>query len=177
MLCFLVIFCVLLGKDFKYYVQCFLAKCFSGVLKVQTKFGLQKTSLSVSRQDFVEHGGRVISAAKQPEILHVPLVATNDLLSESPNSIFGTSFFLRQIIFVPHKQQIGRHLHKDLSLDEKTMTHVYVIVSRIYGRLFLYLINSKSDATYPRTYLLMRKQCLMFMLLSAASTADYFCTS
>ena len=53
-----------------------------------------KTSLSVSRHDFVEHSGRVISAAKQPEILHVPLVATNDLLSESPNSIFGTCFFL-----------------------------------------------------------------------------------
>ena len=45
---------------------------------------------------FVEHGDRVISAAKQPEILHVPLVATNDLLSESPNSTFGTSFFLRE---------------------------------------------------------------------------------
>ena len=40
--CFLVIFCVLLGKAFKYCVQCFLVKCFSGVLKVQTKFGLQK---------------------------------------------------------------------------------------------------------------------------------------
>ena len=50
----------------------------------------------MSRQDFVEHGGRVISAAKQPEIVHVPLVATNDLLSESPKSIFGTSFFLRE---------------------------------------------------------------------------------
>ena len=71
--------------------------------------------------------------------------------------------------FVPHEQQIGRHLHKDLSLDEKTMPHVYVIVSRIYGRLFLYLMNSKSDATYTRTYHLMRKQCLMFMLLLAAS--------
>ena len=60
-------------------------------------------------------------------------------------------------------------LHKELYLDEKTMHHVYVIVSRIYGRLFLYLMNSKSDATYTRTYLLMRKQCLMFMLLLAAS--------
>ena len=30
-------------------------------------------------------------------------------------------------------------------------------------------MNSKSDATYTRTYLLMRKQCLMFMLLLAAS--------
>ena len=39
---FLVIFFVLLGKAFKYYVQCFLVKCFSGVLKVQTKFGLRK---------------------------------------------------------------------------------------------------------------------------------------
>ena len=38
----------------------------------------------------------MISAAKQPEILHVPLVETNDLLLESPNSIFGTSFFLRE---------------------------------------------------------------------------------
>ena len=57
------------------------------------------------------------------------------------------------------------------------MHHVYVIVSRIYGRLFLYFMNSKSDATYTRTYLLMRKQCLMFMLLLAASTADSFCTS
>ena len=70
-----------------------------------------------------------------------------------------------------------RQLHKELYLDEKTMRHVYVIVSRIYGRLFLYLMNSKSDATYTRTYLLMRKQCLMFMLLLAASMADYFCTS
>ena len=51
------------------------------------------------------------------------------------------------------------------------MPYVYVIVSRIYGRLFLYFMNSKSDATYTctRTYLLMRKQCLMFMLLLAAS--------
>ena len=51
----------------------------------------------------------------------------------------------------------------------KTMHHVYILVSRIYGRLFLYLMNSKSDTTYTRTYLLMRKQCLMFMLLLAAS--------
>ena len=84
---------------------------------------------------------------------------------------------MRKQCIIPHEQQIGRHLHKDLSLDEKTMPHVYVIVSRIYGRLFLYLMNSKSNATYTRTYLLMRKQGLMFMLLSAASTADYFCTS
>ena len=58
---------------------------------------------------------------------------------------------------------------QELYLDEKTMPHVYVIVTRIYGRLFLYLMNSKSDATYTRTYLLLRKQCLMFMLLLAAS--------
>ena len=58
---------------------------------------------------------------------------------------------------------------QELYLDEKTMPHVYVIVSRIHGSLFLYLMNSKSDATYTRTYLLMRKQCLMFMLLLAPS--------
>ena len=39
-----------------------------------------------------------------------------------------------EIVFVPHEQQIGRHLHKDLFLDEKAMPHVYVIVSRIWGR-------------------------------------------
>ena len=33
--------------------------------------------------------------------------------------------------FLPHEQQNGRHLHKDLSLDEKRMPQVYVIVSRI----------------------------------------------
>ena len=60
------------------------------------KVWTSKTSLSVSRQDFVEHVGRVISTAKQPEILHLSLLATNDLLSESPNSIFGISFFLRE---------------------------------------------------------------------------------
>ena len=56
---------------------------------------------------------------------------------------------------------------QELYLDDKTMPHVYVIVSRIYSRLFLYLMNSKLDAT--RTYLLMRKQYLMFMLVLAAS--------
>ena len=49
---------------------------------------------------------------------------------------------------------------QELYLDEKTMPHVYVIVSRIYG-------------SYTRSYILMRKQCIMFMLLLAASTADY----
>ena len=58
---------------------------------------------------------------------------------------------------------------QELYLDEKTMSHVYVVFSRIYGSLFLYLVNSKSDATYTRTYLLMRKQCLVCMLLLAAS--------
>ena len=49
------------------------------------------------------------------------------------------------------------------------MYHVYVIVSRIYGRLLLYLVSNKSDATYTKTHLLMRKQCHMFMLFLAAS--------
>ena len=74
----------------------FSRKVFFRGVEGSNKGWTSKTSLSVSRQDFVEDGGRVISAAKQPEILHVPLVATNDLLSESPNSIFGTSFFLRE---------------------------------------------------------------------------------
>ena len=74
----------------------FSRKVFFRGVEGSNKVWTSKKSLSVSRQDFVEHGGRVISAAKQPEILHVPLVATNDLLSESPNSIFGTSFFLRE---------------------------------------------------------------------------------
>ena len=51
---------------------------------------------------------------------------------------------------------------QELYLDEKTMAHVYVIASCIYCRLFLYLMNSKSDATYTSTY-------LMCMLLLAAS--------
>ena len=60
---------------------------------------------------------------------------------------------------------------QELYLGEKTMRHVYVIVNRIYGRLFLYLMNSKSEATCTRNYLLMRKQCFMFMLLLVALSA------
>ena len=67
----------------------FSRKVFFRGVEGSNKVWTSKTSLSVSLQDFVEHGGRVISAAKQPEKVHV---ATNDLLSESPNSIFGTSF-------------------------------------------------------------------------------------
>ena len=64
-------------------------RSFEGSNKVWTS----KTSLSASHQDFVEYDGRVISAAKQPEKLHVLIVATNGLLSESP-SFFGTSVFV-----------------------------------------------------------------------------------
>lgn len=85
----------------------------------------------MSREDFVKHGGRVISAAKQPEILHVPLVATNDLLSESPNSIFGTSFFLRETMnSLPGTNK--------LAFTESGM------------RLFFYLIKNKPDTSYTR---------------------------
>ena len=45
---------------------------------------------------------------------------------------------------------------QELYLDEKTMPYVYVIVSRIYG-------------SYTRSYILIRKQCLMLLL--NASTA------
>ena len=74
----------------------FSRKVFFRGVEGSNKVWTSKTSLGVTRQDFVEHGGRVISAAKRREIVHAPLVATNDLLSESPNSIFGTSFFLRE---------------------------------------------------------------------------------
>ena len=71
-------------------------------------------------------------------------------------------------MFVPHEKQIGRHLHKDLSVDEKTMPHVYVIVSRIYGRLFLYLMkqqigrhlhkhSSLDEKTMPRVYVIVSR--------------------
>ena len=58
----------------------FSRKVFFRGVEGSNKVWTSKTSLCVSRQDFVKHGGRVISAAKQPEILHVPLMATNDLL-------------------------------------------------------------------------------------------------
>ena len=54
----------------------FSRKVFFRGVEGLNKVWTSKTSLSVSRQDFVEHGGLVISAAKQPEILHVPLVET-----------------------------------------------------------------------------------------------------
>ena len=76
----------------------FSRKVFFRGVEGSNKVWTSKTSLSVSHQDFVEHDGQVISAAKQPKILHVPLVATNDLLSESRNSIFGTSFFLWEMM-------------------------------------------------------------------------------
>ena len=50
-----------------------------------------------------------------------------------------------------------------IRIDMRTIMSLH-IVSRIYG-------------SNTRTYLLMRKQCLMFMLLLAASTADYLCAS
>ena len=66
---------------------------------------------------------------------------------------------------------------QELYLDEKTIPHVYVIVSRIYSRLFLYLMNSKSDATYTRTYmyLLMRNHRFFYVYLRC-SFAVWVCT-
>ena len=62
-----------------------------------------------------------------------------------------------EIVFVSLKTN-RTPVTQELYLDEKTMPHVYVIVSRIYG-------------SYTRSYILMRKQCLMFMLLLATSKA------
>ena len=65
---------------------------------------------------------------------------------------------LRQIIFVPHEKQIGRHLHKDSSLDEKTMPRVYVIVSRIWAHWEKSIENkiSKRYCRVVQTYCLGR---------------------
>ena len=123
----------------------FSPKVFFRGVEGSNKVWTSKTSLSVSCQDFVEHGGRVISPAKHPEILHVLLVVTSDLLSESPNSIFGTSFFLREPINLPLQRVVWDCLRtslktnrtpvtQELYLDEKTMPHVYVIVSCIWAR-------------------------------------------
>ena len=86
-------------------VLCPVCSCkvfFRGV-EGSNKVWTSKTLLSVSRHDFVKHGSRVISAAKQLEILPVLLVATDDLLSESPHSIFGiTSLSVSHQDFVEH---------------------------------------------------------------------------
>ena len=190
----------------------FSRKVFFRGVEGSNKVWTSKTSLSVSRQDFVEHGGRVISAAKQLEILLVPLVAafsfgkrwipfrepinlplqgaTSETVTKRATSETVTSesakwntlktIRCQRVVwdsFCISLKTNWTPVTQELYLDEKTMPHVCVIVSCIYGRLFLYLMNSKSDATYTRTYLLMRKQCLMFMLLLATSTTDYFCTS
>ena len=48
----------------------------------------------------------------------------------------GVNIIVRRIygrlfLYLMNSTEIGRHLHKDLSLEEKTMPHVYVIVSCI----------------------------------------------
>ena len=58
---------------------------------------------------------------------------------------------------------------KQLHQSQQNEKHYNYQVPESGTRLFLYLIKSKLDTSYTRTYLLMRKQCLMFMLLLAAS--------
>ena len=48
----------------------------------------------------------------------------------------GVNIIVRRIygrlfLYLMNSTEIGHHLHKDLSLEEKTMPHVYVIVSCI----------------------------------------------
>ena len=48
----------------------------------------------------------------------------------------GVNIIVRRIygrlfLYLMNSTEIGRHLHKDLSLEEKTMPYVYVIVSCI----------------------------------------------
>ena len=60
---------------------------------------------------------------------------------------------------------------KQLHQSQQNEKHYNYQVPESGTRLFLYLIKSKLDTSYTRTYLLMRKQCLMIMLMLAASTA------
>ena len=141
----------------------FSCKVFFRGVEGSNKVWTSKTSLCVSRQDFVKHGGRVISAAKQPEILHVPLVATNDLWSESPNSIFGTSFFLKETMnsFPGTNKLAFTGSDKWDSYKESDKWDSYIRVSKMKNtknyqvpesgmRLSLYLIKNKPDTSYTR---------------------------
>ena len=62
--------------------------------------------------------------------------------------------------FVPHEQQIGCHLYKDLSLDEKPMPFVYVIFSRTWAHWEKSIENkiSKRCCWVVQTYCLDRAQ-------------------
>ena len=77
--CFLGVFWRIIRQSIRVHVQCFSCQVFFRGVEGSNEVWTSKTLLGVSPQDFVEHGGRVISADKQPEILHVPLVATNYL--------------------------------------------------------------------------------------------------
>ena len=66
-----------------------------------------------------------------------------------------TAQVIETSVTVNNNSPIQDYIHPD---DQTQPTFVYVIVTRIYG-------------SYTRSYILMRKQCLMFMLLLAASTA------
>ena len=159
-----------------YYVQCFLVKCFSGVLKVQTKFGLQKHRWVWVAKILSNMAAEWFLQPNSPKYCMYrswqPMTCYQNRLIPSLELAF--SFGKR---WIPSREPINLPLQRvvwdcfcislktnrtpvtqELYLDEKTMPHVYVIVSRIYG-------------SYTRSYILMRKQCLMFMLLLAASTA------
>ena len=185
--------------------QCFLVKCFSGVLKVQTKFGLQKhrcvwvakilSNMAAewflqpnspkycmyrSWQPMTCYENRLIPSLElafslgkrwipSREPINLPLQGATSETVTSESAKWKTLKTIRcqrvvRDCFCITLKTNRTPVTQELYLDEKTMHHVYVIVTRIYG-------------SYTRSYVLMRKQCVMFMLLLAASTADYFCTS
>ena len=58
--------------------------------------------------------------------------------------------------------------------SDATYTRTYLLMRKQCPMFMLFV--SRIYSSYTRSYILMRKQCLIFMLL-AASTAAYFCTS
>ena len=179
--------------------QCFLVKCFSGVLKVQTKFGLQKHRwvwvakilLNMADEWFLQPNSpkycmyrlwqqmtcdqnRLIPSLElafsfgkrwipSREPINLPLQGATSETVTSESAKWKTLQTIRcqRVVwdcFCISLKTNRTPVTQELYLDEKTMPHVYVIVSRIYG-------------SYTRSYILMRKQCLMFMLLLATSTA------
>ena len=189
---FLLFSALLLGKAIKYYVQCFLVKCFSGVLKVQTKFGLQKhrwvwvakTLSNMAAEWFLQPNQYLfhlfyiallltIKNGISQWVLHVQFAGTQKIMvdkaarmishflpSEGSQTKGATSETVtpesakwktlktircqRMVwdCFCISLKTNRTRVTQELYLDEKTMPHVYVIVSRIYG-------------SYTRSYILM----------------------
>ena len=62
----------------------------------------------------------------------------------------------------------------DIVINVKHYIQCYIVIIDIHTIVSLHIV-SRIYGSYTRSYILMRKQCLVFML--AASTADNFATS